>query len=95
MTTSGQDWEPPLTREDVSAVDAMGRPRQVSVYSRGDRVVLVAPPGEVAVLHPDEARALADRLYVQADASPQPSATVLPFPVAKARSSRPRTGSGT
>lgn len=92
MTTSGQDGDTSLT-SDVPAVDAVGRQRPVSVYSRDDGVVLQVPPGEVAVLPRDQARFLADRLYEQANASPQPSATVVPFR-RKSSPNRPRTGSG-
>ncbi len=93
MTTSGQDGDTPFTRDDVSAADAMGRPRHVSVHARNDRIVLKVPPGEVTVLRADEALALAECLYGQASAS-QPSATVLPFR-RKSSPSQPRTGSGT
>lgn len=96
MTTSGQDGDTPFTREEVPApaLDAVGRSRQVSVYSRDDGVVLQVPPGEAAVLHPDHARALADQLYKQAEVRPHPSSTVVPLR-RKSRPSCPQTGSGT
>lgn len=92
MSTPNEDFNPPLTWEGAPATDAVGQ-RQVSVCPRGDRVVLMAPPGGIAELDPDEARTLADRLYEQAD-EPQPSTTVVPFR-RKTGPSRPRTGSGT
>lgn len=58
----------PVNTEDVPARDAIGRPRLVSSYRRGDQVVLVTPPGEAGILCPAAARTLADRLYAYADA---------------------------
>lgn len=95
MTTSGQDGDTPLTRDDVPAVDAVGRSRQVSVRSSDDGVVLQVPPGEVAVLRPDQARALADHLYEQTAVRPRSSATVVPLRRKASPTSRLRTGSGT
>ncbi len=92
MTTPNRDVNTPVS--DVSATDVVGRSRQVSVYSRDEGVVLQVPPGEVALLHPDQARALADRLYEQTEVRPRSSATVVPLR-RKARPSRPRTGLGT
>lgn len=71
----------PVTRDDVPAADAVDRLRKVSTYHRRDHVVLVTPPGEAAVMHPDDARILADRLYEHADAvDSRSSGRVLPFP---------------
>lgn len=71
----------PLNTEDVPARDAVGRPRLVSTYRRSDHVVLVAPPGEAAILRPADARTLADRLYEYADAiSAASTGRVLRFP---------------
>lgn len=60
MSTSEQDGDTQLTTEDVPAVDAVGRSRQLAVSSCDDGVVLQVPPGDVAVLPPDQARAFAD-----------------------------------
>ncbi len=71
----------PAASNNVPAADAVDRPRRVSTYHRSDRVVLITPPGEAAVMHPDDARTLADRLYEHADAvDSRPSGRVLRFP---------------
>lgn len=71
----------PVIWNDVPATDAVDRPRSVSSYHRNDHVVLVTPPGEAAVMHPDDARTLADRLNEHADAiDSRPPGRVLTFP---------------
>lgn len=80
MATPVHPLSEPVNSNDVAVTDAVGRSRRVSTYSRSDRVVLVTPPGDAAVMHPDDARTLADRLYEHADAvDSRPSGRVLPF----------------
>ncbi|QUH01530.1 hypothetical protein HUO13_12555 [Saccharopolyspora erythraea] len=49
-------------RKNVACADGFDRPRMVSTYVGGDRVVLLAPPAEAAVMTPEAARALAEDL---------------------------------
>lgn len=52
---TGEDGDVAMHRDwTVSCRDAGGRRRAVQVYAEGDHVVLVAPPGETAVLSPLE-----------------------------------------
>ena len=48
----------------ITCADAFNRERSISLWTapRSGRIVLVAPPAEVALLTPLEARALRDRL---------------------------------
>lgn len=81
LATPVRPLSKPVTSNEVAVADAVDRPRRVSAYHRSDRVVLVTPPGEAAVMYPEAARALADRLYEHADAvESRRSGRVLPFP---------------
>ena len=83
-----------VTRDDTPAAGAVQQSRSVLIYDHEGRVVLVAP--QPSVLHPDEARSLADRLYEQADAlASPPSARVVPFPARATSPAGSRAGSGT
>lgn len=69
-----------VSRSDIPVADAAERPRRMPIYRRGDRIVIVSPPGEAALMSPNGARALADLLREHADAiDAQPSGLVLPF----------------
>lgn len=83
MTTAHRRCWPP-TRWNVGCTDGLQRPRAVTTYRHrdrdGDRVVLLAPPGEAALLTPASARELADHLQQQAIAiEAGQHARVLPF----------------
>ena len=81
MTTTVRPLHKPVNSKDIPVTDAVGRPRQISVYRRSNCVVLRPPPGEAAVMNPAEARALADDLYGCADAvESRPTGRVLRFP---------------
>lgn len=80
LATPTQPRTKPVTRNDVPVTDAVDRPRRVSTYHRNDRVVLLTPPGEAAVMRPDDARALADSLHEHANAADsRPAGRVLLF----------------
>lgn len=55
------------TRRDVGCTDGFKRPKMVATYLGGDRVVLLAPPAEAALMTPEAARELADYLNEHAD----------------------------
>ncbi|AOS61064.1 hypothetical protein [Actinoalloteichus hymeniacidonis] len=46
----------------VDCTDASGRSRQLTVLVLGDRVAVVTPPGETAVMEPSDAVGLAQAL---------------------------------
>lgn len=78
LTTPAQPRTTPATRTNVRVTDAVDRSRRVSAYQRNDWVVLRTPPGEAAVTHPDDARALADSLREHTNAADSwPSGRVL------------------
>ncbi|APU12304.1 MULTISPECIES: hypothetical protein [Actinoalloteichus] len=52
----------------VDCSDASGRARQLTVLVLGDRVAVVTPPGETAVLGPADAVGLAQALDRASDA---------------------------
>lgn len=54
------------TRRNVACTDGLKRPRHLSTWIASDRVVLVAPPAETAVMTPEAARELAIHLVEQA-----------------------------
>lgn len=80
--TTAQRRGSPLTRWTMGCTDGLQRPRSVATYRHddGDRAVLLAPPGEAALLTPAAARELADHLQQQAAAiEAGQHARVLPF----------------
>lgn len=82
MTTASQPRRWP-TRRKVGCTDGLKRPRTVSVYTEreGGRVVLLAPPGEAALMTPAAAHELANHLDEQARTiETRRHARVLPFP---------------
>ncbi|GAA2801970.1 hypothetical protein [Saccharopolyspora taberi] len=58
-------WHP--MRRKVDCVDGFERPRTVSTYLGAGRIVLLAPPAEVALLTPESARELAEDLCAHSD----------------------------
>ena len=69
------------TRRNVACVDGFKRPKRVTTYQAGDRVVLLAAPAEAALMTPEAARELARHLeeHAQAIGSRRDGCTVLPF----------------
>lgn len=67
MTTAGLSRKRPARRL-VDCTDAFKRPRKVTSYLDGDRVVLLAPPTEAALMTPEAARELASHLNDHATA---------------------------
>lgn len=72
MTTTRRS----LTQTQIPCTDGMDRRRSVGLWTAPTtgRVVLVAPPAETALLTPDQARALSQRLGELATAVEQQQA---------------------
>lgn len=81
MTAPHRATRTPMTSKNVVCVDGMERPRSVTTYPSGDRVVLLVPATESAVLTPEAARELARHLedHARVIESRQPGCRVLPF----------------
>lgn len=83
MTTAKRPSTRRPTRRNVGCTDGLQRPRTVSLYTEreGERVVLLAPPVEAALMTPAAARELANHLHEQARTiETRRHARVLPFP---------------
>ncbi|TCP43889.1 hypothetical protein EV191_12043 [Tamaricihabitans halophyticus] len=67
MTGSANPADTSMTSKDVVCTDGFNRPKKVRTYLGGDRIVLLAPPAEVALLTPEAAHELAYNLHRHAD----------------------------
>jgi hypothetical protein len=48
---------------DIPVADAVNRLRRISVCQRGDRVVVVSPPADAALMSPNDAKTLTDLIH--------------------------------
>ena len=71
----------PQAKKAITCADSANRGRQLTTYLAGKRVVVLAPPGEAALLEPMEARELAEHLIELAEQADRVQETrrVIPF----------------